>query len=832
MAGTPRPAVRLGAMSAEPSPLHDDWVARDAAVVWHGFTQMAAYTDNSPVIAERAEGHEIVDVDGNRYLDAISSLWVTTLGHRVPELDRALRDQIDRVAHTTLLGNGNRTVVEFAEALAARLPMDRPHLLFASDGAVAVEQALKIAFQFWVNQGVTGRTRYLSFGGAYHGDTVGSLSVGDGGFGTDLFDPLRFDVLRAPGFDDPDAIDAACALIAQHADTLAAVVVEPIVQGAAGMALLPPDRFAALGQACLAHDVLLICDEVAVGFGRTGTLFASEQCGLRPDLMALGKGITGGYLAMSATAANQRVFDAFLGEDLGERTFYHGHSYGGNALAAAVALEHLRLIDRDDVLVNVVAARCAVRRAPGQAGRTVDRRRRRAPTRTDDRHRARSAGRRTPLGSSRQRCVCGPWRAHPSARRRDRDRAAPHDDGRRGGADRGHRGRGRHRGLRMSSLSDAVRARNQAIAASGRWRTVRTLDGGSPRTRLADGNEVVGFASNDYLGLSQHPDVRAAAHAAIDEYGTGAGASRLIVGGRPVHDQLEAALAAWQGTDAALVFPTGFAANLGVLGALVAAGGRHDTVVFSDELNHASIIDGIRAARAQVEVVPHLDLDALAEGLATRSRRHAVVVSDAVFSMDGDLADVDALADLCARHDATLVLDEAHAVLGPEPPAHADCEVVLVGTLSKTLGALGGFVAGSRDVVDLCVNSARSFIFTTAPSPVDSAAALAAVGIVAGAEGDVLRGTLAGHVERLRPGHPSPIVPIVLGTESAALAASDTLLQQGLLVPAIRPPTVAEGTCRLRVALSAAHDPADVDRLAVALAALSDQAEIPEGCSA
>ena len=355
MAGTPRPAVRLGAMSAEPSPRLDDWVARDAAVVWHGFTQMAAYPDNSPVIAERAEGHEIIDVDGRRYLDAISSLWVTTLGHRVPELDRALRDQIDLVAHTTLLGNGNRTVVEFAEALAFRLPMDRPHLLFASDGAVAVEQALKIAFQFWVNQGVTGRTRYLSFGGAYHGDTVGSLSVGDGGFGTALFDPLRFDVLRAPGFDDPDAVDAACELIAEHADTLAAVVVEPIVQGAAGMALLPPDRFAALGEACRVHDVLLICDEVAVGFGRTGTLFASEQCGLQPDLMALGKGITGGYLAMSATAANQRVFDAFLGEDLGERTFYHGHSYGGNALAAAVALEHLRLIDRDDVLANVGA---------------------------------------------------------------------------------------------------------------------------------------------------------------------------------------------------------------------------------------------------------------------------------------------------------------------------------------------------------------------------------------------------------------------------------------------------------------------------------------------
>ncbi len=330
-----------------------EWIERDAAVVWHGFTQMSTYPDNSPVIAASAEGHYIIDVDGRRYLDAISSLWVTTLGHRVPELDAALRSQIDRVAHTTMLGNGNTVVIELAEALAPRLPVDSPHLLFASDGAVAVEQALKIAFQHWVNLGVTGRSTYLGFGGAYHGDTIGSMSLGDDGFGVDLYDPLRFSVLRAPGFDSPDAIEVACTMIDQHASRLAAVVVEPLVQGAAGMQMLAPAAFAPLGEACRRNDVLLICDEVAVGFGRTGTLFASEQCGLRPDLMALGKGITGGYLPMSATAVTRAVFDSFLGDDLGPKTLYHGHSYGGNALAAAVALEHLSLIDRDDVLSNV-----------------------------------------------------------------------------------------------------------------------------------------------------------------------------------------------------------------------------------------------------------------------------------------------------------------------------------------------------------------------------------------------------------------------------------------------------------------------------------------------
>lgn len=330
-----------------------NWVERDAAAVWHGFTQMDCYAENSPVIVERAEGRELIDVEGRRYLDAISSLWVTTLGHRVPELDQAVREQLDRVAHSTMLGNGNRITIELAEALAKVVPVDRAHTLFASDGAAAVEQALKIAFQYWANQGERGRTTYLAFGDAYHGDTIGSLSLGGGGFGTHIFDPLRFPVLRAPSFSEPGALHTAAQMVREHHRRLAAVVVEPLVQGAAGMLLAPARDFAALADACRETGVLLICDEVATGFGRTGTLFASEQCGLRPDLLCLGKGITGGYLPMSATVASHRVFAAFLGPDLSEKTLYHGHSYGGNALAAAVALKHLELMQSLRVLDNV-----------------------------------------------------------------------------------------------------------------------------------------------------------------------------------------------------------------------------------------------------------------------------------------------------------------------------------------------------------------------------------------------------------------------------------------------------------------------------------------------
>ena len=329
------------------------WVERDASVVWHGFTQMDAYADSSPLVIERAEGRDLIDVEGRRYLDAISSLWVNTLGHHVPELDAALVAQAGKVAHSTMLGNGNTVVVELAEALAGVVPVDGPHFLFAADGAVAVEQALKIAFQYWVNRGVEGRTRFLTLGDAYHGDTVGSLSLGDGGVFGAIFQPLCFPVLRTPGYADPGWADKACAAVAGHAGELAAVVIEPLVQGASGMWCAEATDVRAVGEACRAHDVLLVCDEVATGFGRTGSLFASEQCGIRPDLLCLGKGITGGYLAMSATVASGRVFDAFLGPDLGPQTFFHGHSYGGNALAAAVALEHLRLFEAWGVLAAV-----------------------------------------------------------------------------------------------------------------------------------------------------------------------------------------------------------------------------------------------------------------------------------------------------------------------------------------------------------------------------------------------------------------------------------------------------------------------------------------------
>jgi len=365
------------------------------------------------------------------------------------------------------------------------------------------------------------------------------------------------------------------------------------------------------------------------------------------------------------------------------------------------------------------------------------------------------------------------------------------------------------------------------IRSAGRWRAPRDLDAAGVEGKLSpDGRPVVSFASNDYLGLTQHPAVVAAAGAALARWGAGSGSARLIVGSRPVHSELERALADWKGAERAVLFPTGFAANLGVLSTF----GGADALIVSDELNHASIIDGCRLARAETVVARHADPEHVDDLLAGAGSRRGIVVSDTVFSMDGDLAPVDDLVRICAERGALLVLDEAHAVLGPDLPVHgaADAargadglDLIRVGTLSKTLGSLGGFAAGAAVFTDLLVNTARPYIFTTASTPADAAAALAALGVVRSAEGDALRARLRSHVERLRPGHPSPIVPVVFGDERATLDASAALLEQGMLVPAIRPPTVPAGTSRLRIALSAAHSDAQVDALVRAIAMLT-----------
>jgi adenosylmethionine-8-amino-7-oxononanoate aminotransferase len=327
------------------------YIKQDKELIWHGFTQMATFEFNNPIMVKSAQGHYLIDVDNKKYFDAVSSLWAITLGHNHPELNQAIIKQLKKVSHSTLLGNSNIAVLELAKELKKLVPVKKPHFLFASDGASAVEQAIKIAYQYWINKGNPKRY-FLSLGDAYHGDTIGALSVGDKGFGTDIFNPLCFKTLKTPGYRDKFWVEKAIKKVKKYAHQLVAVIIEPLVQGASGMLMSTPEDLRAFIQLCQSKKVIVIADEIATGFGRTGKMFASNHAKIFPEIITIGKGLTGGYLPMSATVVTEEIYNGFLGQDLGSQTFYHGHTYSGNALCAAVAKKHLEILKRDRIIAT------------------------------------------------------------------------------------------------------------------------------------------------------------------------------------------------------------------------------------------------------------------------------------------------------------------------------------------------------------------------------------------------------------------------------------------------------------------------------------------------
>jgi 7-keto-8-aminopelargonate synthetase-like enzyme len=391
-----------------------------------------------------------------------------------------------------------------------------------------------------------------------------------------------------------------------------------------------------------------------------------------------------------------------------------------------------------------------------------------------------------------------------------------------------------------------------ALADAGLLRKPVTVEGPQGPSVRVNGADYLCFCSNNYLGLANHPALIDAAKAATEAYGTGTGASRLVSGSMAIHRELADAVARFKGAEAAIVFPTGYMANVGTISTLV---GRGDTV-YCDRLNHASIIDGCRLSGAELRVYPHKDADKL-DALLTKHRSgRALVITDTVFSMDGDIAPLPDLVDVCERHGAMLMLDEAHAtgVLGEHGrgalehfgirgagrqeclPHQGDASsgvgqaflpanLIVMGTFSKALGSLGGYVAGSRDLIDLLLNKARSFIYTTALPPAVCAASIAALKVV-DAEPE-RRDALWGRIRQLHDGlrergfdigaTETPITPVIIGESDAALALSKKLLDAGILAPAIRPPTVAQGSARLRLTPMATHSEEDVDKLLAAL---------------
>jgi adenosylmethionine-8-amino-7-oxononanoate aminotransferase len=338
-------------------------VAWDRRHLWHPFTQMADWLDEEPLVIAEAEGCWLVDTHGRRYLDGVSSLWCNVHGHRHPSLDAAVRAQLDRVAHTTLLGLGSVPSIELAHALVRVAPPGLTRVFYSDAGATAVEAALRIALQFQQLRGATARTRFASLVEAYHGDTLGAVGVGySEAFHRFVAHAVVHAVRLTPphvyrwqrGLDPEAALAAAIAeaerVFDEHGASLAALVVEPLVQGAAGMWVHPPAYLGALHALAHRHGALVIADEVATGFGRTGRLFACEHAGITPDLLCLAKGISGGYLPLAATLATEEVFSAFLGPYEEMRAFFHGHTYTGNALACAVGRASLEVFAAERTL--------------------------------------------------------------------------------------------------------------------------------------------------------------------------------------------------------------------------------------------------------------------------------------------------------------------------------------------------------------------------------------------------------------------------------------------------------------------------------------------------
>lgn len=319
----------------------------DKKYVWHPFTQMKDWLGGEPLVIDRAEGNYLIDTNGKRYLDGVSSLWVNVHGHHKKEIDQAIKDQIDKLSHSTLLGLANTPSVELAEKLIEIAPKGLAKVFYSDNGSTAVEIAIKMAYQYWQNSGRTEKKMLVHLNNSYHGDTLGSVSVG----GIDLFHKVYSDLIfKTIAFDDLSHLEKLEELFKVNHKQIAAFIVEPLIQGAAGMLLWPKGALKKICALCAQYKILLICDEVATGFGRTGKMFACEHEGVTPDILCLAKGLTAGYLPLAATLTTQKVFDGFVADYREQKTFFHGHTYTGNPLACAAALANLEIFENEATL--------------------------------------------------------------------------------------------------------------------------------------------------------------------------------------------------------------------------------------------------------------------------------------------------------------------------------------------------------------------------------------------------------------------------------------------------------------------------------------------------
>ena len=345
---------------------HDELVKKDIKYIWHPFTQMKDYETESPIIIDRGKGIYIWDLEGNRYIDAISSWWVNTLGHSHPRLNEVLKKQVDKIEHVLLAGFSHVPAIELAEKLIQITPKQLTKVFYSDNGSTAVEVALKMAYQYCQQIGQTKRKKFIALKNSYHGDTIGAVSVGGVDVYHKIYKPLLFNVFQAdspycyrcPAGKEKNNCNIECIasverILEEHSEEIVGIIVEPLVQAAGGMIIYPAEYLKKLKELCDKYGVLLIDDEVAMGFGRTGKMFAFEHAQIVPDLVCLAKGLTAGYLPLSVTLATDEIYQAFYDDYEKLKTFFHGHSFTGNPLAASIAVENLKILEEEKIIESL-----------------------------------------------------------------------------------------------------------------------------------------------------------------------------------------------------------------------------------------------------------------------------------------------------------------------------------------------------------------------------------------------------------------------------------------------------------------------------------------------